>query len=381
MRRTTTRLLLLFAAALATGSRAARAEPKTVRSEALGFEISTPDSEDWESRPIDEAARPELKALFVTEYADSSPPAGSEVELQVMAWSPGATPIPLAQQVANWKPTLEAHLENPRERTEGAVEVAGVEGYRVDVKWEDPAGVRRLTYYLARNGKHQYLLLVRRRYAAVGDEYLDKEIRQIVDSFRFLGTSKPEDGPPPGDGAKPEGQPQGEPAEDIDPERLAAEDIEIAFWRFRCVKPEGLLKLEPSAQEAAQGVKLKFQNDRDGARLMIRVYADTARNDRYTLDDLPERRIREFKELEKMTRTLEPKIDRRFEFPLAEKAIRLELVGRSSVRVERVWIFAVCRNDRNYQLEIYVSGTNGDAVWGRTVERFLSGFQPYMPRD
>ena len=50
---------------------------------------------------------------------------------------------------------------------------------------------------------------------------------------------------------------------------------------------------------------------------------------------------------------------------------------RSTMRLHRTWILADCRNERQYQVEIYLSGSNGEQVWGRVIEEFLAGFEPY----
>ena len=64
-------------------------------------------------------------------------------------------------------------------------------------------------------------------------------------------------------------------------------------------------------------------------------------------------------------------------FPMAKKAYRLELIGRSTRRERWLFLMAECTNDRQYMLEIYTMGDVGDAVWGKTVDKFIKDFKPH----
>ena len=76
--------------------------------------------------------------------------------------------------------------------------------------------------------------------------------------------------------------------------------------------------------------------------------------------------------------TKDPKIDKKYakKFPMAKKAIRIDLTGRRNVTIKRTWILANCKNDRQYQIEIYLTGTQGTKVFGKTIEKFLKDFKP-----
>ena len=62
---------------------------------------------------------------------------------------------------------------------------------------------------------------------------------------------------------------------------------------------------------------------------------------------------------------------------MARKAIRVDLIGRKNTTRKRIYIFAKCKNDRQYILEIYYSGTQGQKLWGKTIDRFIKAFKPY----
>ena len=375
------RFCLALLLALVLGARVVRAESVTERNEKFNFEISTPSNEDWEFKPLDESKNPNVKARLMTWYADTEPQATAQVELHVMPLSRTDMRFSYEKQIERWKESLEGFLGNPRDRVAGLVQIAGVEGYKVDVKGDYLAGIHQITYYVARNGKLQYLLYVTRNYDAVGDEWLEEEIQEIVTSFKFITIEKPEvDAKAKGDAVPDAGSGQGGPTpkeKEIDPELLAIKRYDLNFWRFKCVKPEGLLEMELSDTEKQQGIKLKFQNDKDFSRLMIRIWADTDKNARFTLEKLLETRIDEFKQYDNVKQMLDPEIDKRFDLPMKKDAIRLDMTGRSTMRLHRTWILADCRNERQYQLEIYLSGSNGEQVWGRAIEEFLKDFEPY----
>ena len=351
-----------------------------VKSEEFNFEIRIPpDSVDWTVEEIDEALKKQGHLVhFRTEFADSDPLATAEVRLIV-------TPMPrdfvhrsVDKISKKWAESFESHLSNPRDRTEESGKFGEVPYHKVDVKGDHLAGIHRRTWYLAKNGKFVYTLYVDRNYRAVTDEDLDEEIKAIVDSFKFLRVEKVEKhkkgakkGGMPGDVGGPDGK---STKKAIDPELLKKETFKEPFWRFSVLKPEGLLKRKLTESDKKNDVKYWFSNDKPGSRLWLRVYAQTEKAKKWTIEQLLEHKLGYWEKEVKVKK--DPVIDKRFKFPLAKKAIRIELVGRSTNTVRRIYILMDCKNDRQYQLEIYVTGTQGMKLLGKAIEQFIKNFKP-----
>jgi len=353
-----------------------------VKDEDCNFEIkSPPDSIDWQAPKLSDERKAFVKAYFITEFTDSEPLAGAYVELQVIPLPKRDARMGLDKIAHRWRTALEANFTNPRERKEGPGTFGGQPSFDVDVQGDRDAGTHRLTYTVGRNGKFLYLFYVTRAYDAVDDEQLEEEIQAIRDSFKYLkiekvvgdSKAKPTEGPAVGPAAA-----DAEKEKEIDPEKLKKERFGEAgdFWRFSCVKPEGLVVQELSDNDRKLGVKHYFRNDRNYARLLIRIWAQTDKSKKFTLEQLVDQKISEFKKYDKVKQAQDPVIDKRFKFPMAKKAIKLELLGRATVKIHRIWVLLDCTNDRQYQLEIYLSGSQGYETWKKEVEEFIKEFKP-----
>ena len=57
-------------------------------------------------------------------------------------------------------------------------------------------------------------------------------------------------------------------------------------------------------------------------------------------------------------------------------AVRMELVGRRMTTEYTFWYIADCKNERQYQIEIYLTGGDALTVWKETVDKFVAGFKP-----
>ena len=60
---------------------------------------------------------------------------------------------------------------------------------------------------------------------------------------------------------------------------------------------------------------------------------------------------------------------------LAKKAPWLKLVGRRTVTETIYWYFAECKNDRLYQIQIYLVG-GAEKRWKPQIDDFLKNFTP-----
>jgi hypothetical protein len=149
-------------------------------------------------------------------------------------------------------------------------------------------------------------------------------------------------------------------------------------WRFECVKPEGLVQVPPEKfgdAERQSGVVAKFERKAAQSLILVRIYAQSRSAQRFTLDQLAEQKLKRFEETYEKGSRQQPKRDDAFKFPMAEQAIHLELVGRKAMSQTTRWILAQCRNDRQYQIEIFVTGGDRDR-WGEEIRDLLSGFRP-----
>ncbi|MCZ6785805.1 MAG: hypothetical protein O7E54_01440 [Planctomycetota bacterium] len=346
-------------------------------SEEHNFKIRLPKfSVDWKFLPISEkSAKDGMRLHMHTEFADTEPRAEAHIYISIMPLAKKHAHKSLDKIVKEWAPFMEGHLANPRERKEEAGKFGEVENYRVDVKGDHLAGIHQRTWYIAKNGKRMYLMYVDRNYRAVGDEDLDDEIKEIVGSFRFLKV-EPVAADKKGKAQAPKvGGPGGKGAEEaIDPELLRKETFKEPFWKFRVTKPEGLLKKKLTDADKKIDIKYSFANDRQSCRLQIFVYAQTERAKKWTIEQLLGHKLSNWEKEVKVSK--DPKINKRYKFPMAKKAIRIDLAGRSTRTIHRIYVLMDCKNDRQYQLEIYVSGTQGMQLWGKTIDSFLKNFKP-----
>jgi len=341
-----------------------------------------PDSIDWEAMPPPEN-RQDCKVHLHTEFADTEPLSEADVYVFLTPMTKDFAYRSLDKiGIRYWKQAMEGHLSNPRQERESTDQLGGVDAYGRDVQGDYIAGVHQVTWSIAKNGKFIYTFMVQRSYKAVGDEDLDAEIKAIRESFKFLKIEKPvkheaakkEDVPAAAPDAGGGGGDTKGPKED--PEKLKEERIKETFWRFEAIKPEGLLAQKLDENEKKQGIKYKFMNDRQGCRLLLRIYGQTDKSQTYTIEQLMQHKLDYW--VKETTQRLPDEIDKKYKFPLAKDAVRLELVGRASsgVKIKRIWILAECKNDRQYQLEIYITGASGEKVWQEQIEKFLKEFQP-----
>ena len=155
---------------------------------------------------------------------------------------------------------------------------------------------------------------------------------------------------------------------------LARKEITLDYWKLKCVKPEGLKRIEAAAfdaSEKANGVVLKFDGVREYCRCMVRIYA---RNKRVRIDDLAELRIEQFRKRFPQAQRRAPELDKKWKLRRAKRTLRLKLMGRRKVREVSWWHFAEFRGGRVYQIEIYLSGTMGEAVWKKQVDELVKSF-------
>jgi len=351
------------------------------KSEELNFEIRTPeDSLDWVSKTIDPEQNPRLRVWFHSEYADSD--AYAFVQVFVQKITSGLARTKLDKLADKWKESIEGGIDNVHDRKDGIEEWAGVETYKCSLEGTMGTGNHARSWYLLRNGEYLYTIIVDRHLAAAKDETVGEEVDAILKSFKFGEIrkvkadrkAKDEDAPeaPGGKGGK---KPE-EAGPKIDPEKLKAMPVQMDFWRFKCEKPEGLVALDVDEKATKQGIKAAWQgDDPNKIRLGIRIYVWSLQSTPYTLDQLAKTRMEHFEKRFKQSKV--PEFDKNYDksFPLAKKAYRLEMIGRSTRREKWLYLLAECKNDRQYMIEIYSMGDSSDKVWGKAVEKFIKSFE------
>ena len=368
---------LLFLLVFGVSTFALPDEDKTVKDEKLNFQVSLPeDSIDWKIIEIPDDLKKKGHAVHLrTVFADTDPEASADFRLIVTPLPKDFVRLSLDKIAKKWAPYMEDHLDNKRDRKEEAVKFGEVDGYKIDVKGNYLAGIHQRTWFLAKNGQHLYLMYVDRNYGAVGDDVLEDEVKSILKSFKFLKVIKVVANKKAKKGATPDaGGPSGKGNKKIDPEKIKRETFKESFWRFTCVKPQGLESKKLSADDKKRHMKLFFAADREGSRLWIQIFAQTDKAKKWTIEDLMKQRLEWWKGEVKVSK--DPVIDKKYKFPMAKKAVKLELVGRQRTTRRRTWIFADCKNDRQYILSIYTSGTMGAKVWKRHIDEFLKNFKP-----
>jgi hypothetical protein len=341
-------VLLLAAAAAADG-------PKPV-GDGKTFELPVPEGDEWIPGQPDGQA----KALLRTEFADSDPKATAELRVMTYPLPTALAAKGLDAIARDWAPTIEGPFQSPTKVEEGASELGGEEAWFRDVR----TAWARLTWHLARKNEVLYVFHVIRTNKAVDDKDLEEQLARMRGSFRYLAP------PPKPDEPRPPEPPQVE-------EKLPRETLKFEHWRLECVKPEGLRSVPPAEfdeAEQASGVRAKFERADGQSRILVRIYAQSAALQRYTIEQLAEQKLERFAGAYAETHRNPPVRDDEWKPPLAERAIRLVLVGRArTVHVTR-WHLAQCRNDRQYQVEIYVAGD--PERWSEEIKEILDGFRP-----
>lgn len=366
-------LLLLVPAlcAIAEGDR-------TVVSNDFNFQITCPDSIDWQVEPVD--AKEPTKARFRTYFADSDPPADAVVQLLVAGVHPSFERLTLKKLAGHWKDGYESEIASVRDRTEMETTLGGEPAYEVDLKGETAYGAHHRTYTLARMGKAFYVLIVDRRNAAIGDKDLEAEVRSVRESFKFLRKEAPaadKEATADAPGAKGGAGRKGAEKAPVDPKLLEEEKIVEPFWRFRCKKPKNFVREELTAPEKDIGVKLKFKAEHaDGARVLVYVYVETAQSARYTLDQLKENYLKAFKSDAPDTAKLLEEDNAYKGVPLSKSALMWYGVKVTKSLVKERWVLADCKNDRQYQIRVYAT-SGGEGVYKKEIEEFLKSFTPF----
>ncbi len=378
-------LRLLFPALLGCllGTAAAGTDDKSVRDEASNFEVAVPPEKagDWDKVALDEK-RKDLKAHFRTEFTDTEPLATAELQVILFPLKKDLATRGLDAISGQWAPAMEGVITNPRDLKEGKTTLGGQDAYFRDVKGDlaVDGGAVHVTWHVTRMGRFLYIVYAVRRYKAVGDEGLEAEIGKIRDSFKFLKIEEVKADPK----AKGEGGPVGPAgageAKGPDPELLVREEMKIDHWKVKFVKPEGLLNTPTEKfdeSEIANHIIAKFTRSGEQTNILIRVYAQLEKAQKYTIEQLAENCVKNFKQTYNEKNRKEPEIEKDYKkFPLAKDAIMIKLVGRRTVPEIKFWYIAQCKNGRQYQLEIYVTGAEGEKTWKNQVDDFLKGFKP-----
>jgi hypothetical protein len=228
-----------------------------------------------------------------------------------------------------------------------------------------------------------YVFHVFRCFDAVNDEGLETEVAQIRDSFKFLKiieikadpkAKEDKPGGPAGAGA-PKEKDKGP-----DPALLKRAEMKFDHWRFECAKPEGLLNVPPDKfdqSEKDNHLVAKLERVDEESRIMIRVYAQSEKAQQFTIQQLADRCIKYFETTYNEKKRLAPEIDNNFKgFRLAKEAIKLKLVGQRSVSETTYWYIAQCKNERQYQIQIYFTGATAEQHWKNQIDDFMKSFKP-----
>jgi hypothetical protein len=356
----------------------------TLTNEEANFTIALP-SIDWKFEEVGkDASRAYVKAHLSTEYADSDPPARADVQVWVVPLSKdfaAATPKMLAEK---WKDNVEATLTNTRDLVEGEGTLGGAKCWSRSIKGEAMAGVGHVSWDLALMGKNAYVLYVSRTYQAVDDEDLAAEIAKVKASFKFLREEKvaaDKDAPKQGGAAPGPAGAGGGAKVEVDPALLQREELEETHWRLKYVKPQGMLKADPLKFEEGDrnlGMIANLSASGEQTGLTIRVYAATEATQKYTLDQLLETRLKWFQDrYPDEKKRLPPEINKNYKkFPMVDEGYYAKLVGRRVQPETTCWYLLQCKNDRQYQVEIYLVGATAEQIYKQQIEDFLKGFKP-----
>jgi len=382
---------LLALLALAAGAGAL--PDGAVTDEAHNFTVTVANTMDWKILPEDPEQK-HIRARFSSPFVDSDPPASGDYTIIVWPLPKEFLKTNLDKIAAKWGSAWDGNLSNPRERTETAGKLGkgdkAVDCYTVDVQGDMDAGIHRVTYTLAKQGKFLYVHLVQRSYIAVADKQLAEEIDEIRNSFDFLRVEKVEaskeagtDDVPVGPGA-----PGKKEEEKIDPEKLKSERFTFGaaeLWKFECVKPDDLLNIPydtlSESERGGNNVKLKFERARDQCRITIRIAAQTEAAKQFTIEQLMQHKLDNFKKLYEGKQAKDPEIDKNYKFPLgkdsvkSKECVRLDLVGKRALVERTIWILFESKNERQYQIEIFLQGGEAATMWKRQVDLFLKEFK------
>lgn len=375
-------LLLPALLACPVGVTEAGADDKSVRDEAANFEMAIPPEKagDWDKVAVEE--KKGVKAHFKTEFTDTEPLATAEVQVILYPLKKDLAARGLDSIAAMWSSAMEQRLVNPRDLKEGKTTLGGQEAYFRDVKGDlaTDFGAGHVTWHVTRMGKFLYIFYVVRTYKAVGDTGLEEEVGKIRDSFKFLRIEEVKADPK----AKGEGGPVGPAGADEkkgpDPTLLVREEKQDNYWKLKYVKPEGLLSTPPEKFdefESANHVIAKFTRQGDQTNILIRVYAQNEKTQKYTIEQLAENYVKYFNQKYNEKSRKEPEIDKDYKkFPLAKEGIKMKLTGRRTVPEVTHWYLAQCKNGRQYQIEIYVTGGEGEQIWKGQIDEFMKSFKP-----
>ncbi|MEE8105500.1 MAG: hypothetical protein V3T86_08215 [Planctomycetota bacterium] len=380
----------LLAFGLAVSARAEEAEEveevgdNVVILEDLNFKIAIPpDSMDWNMEEVGEAQkRAGCLAHFSTIFAEFDN--GSQADVWVYAYpmTDFDARKKLDQIIAKWQNVFEGSIENVHDRKSEMIKV-GKDDRVQDALVTSVKGIRvtfqlHRSYLVTRMGRHMYFIVIDRFMKAIGDDDLEEELNWIIGSFDFLKKEKLQkhkDGKKSQKKAKRIGGVAKDSSDDIDPKLLLSRVIEDDFWKFKCVKPEGLVEQKPDKNDLARGVRYKFMRNNRSGYVLVEISVQTKKKARYTIEKLADQAAKVFTERQKKAK--EPVIDAKYKkhFPLAKKAIKLELVGRTTSVNKETWYFAQCENDRQYTLRIYAN-RGGDRAFADELEEFVKSFTP-----
>ena len=332
---------------------AAFAGDGTIKNEEFNFEITIPgEGIDWKSLapPKD---KPFIKVHFKTAFPD-----GSSAEIQLMVLDIGRKKR-AADLVERWKDTLEGERTPDHSRVAHPDKLGGRDAETVDLKEK----TRHVTYTVAPVGRRAYVFYVVRTGTAIGDADVEEEIDGCRASFKFLREVVEPDSPE--EDAKP------------DPEELKRKEIVLEFWRLTLVKPEGMVRVATASFDASERTNsLVFKCKGLGEeRCTIRVFAVVKGLKAYRpVKAFVDLRLKQFRETypEKWRKEEHHK---KWPVLLAKKAPWLKLVGRRKVTETIYWYFAECKNDRLYQIQIFLPGA-AEKHWKAQIDDFLKNFKP-----
>jgi hypothetical protein len=275
--------------------------------------------------------------------------------------STGSPTTPLAKIAEQWRPHLEAPVPKVTKRTTGEAVLGGDKCHIVEVWGKEGESRQHLTWLLARRGDQLYTLQILRSGDAIGDKAIEADIEEIRQSFRFLREV-----------------PQSRVLPTEDPKELEAGTIRDEFWRFECVKPEGLARIKDEDfawVEKSRNLMVKMDRIAVGSRCMIRIYAHPLRGPtvKQMADDLVATFEKDFPE----DRRKAVERDRKWKVPLGRKTIHLKLTSLGKTKIIQHWYLAECRNQRKYMVGIY---TSGGRDWSKQTDAFLKSFRPFKKK-
>ncbi len=359
--------------------------PKTFTSKNLNFEISLPKGIDWEWIKLSEQDKKQgCVVQLATIWAAAEPPSRSDVHVFVTKLSKEFAKKSAENIAKLWGETsFENSIQNPRNRKAEAIKLGSVDAWSNDVIGNNAAdgSVWRLRYIVAKNGNYVYTIMIGRNGKLVDDEDLDEELATIVKSFKFGEIRKSKahkkggrkGGAPPAGGA-------GGGGKNVDPAKVKREEIELDFWRLKCVKPQGMLRLDGKTFDESEkfyNLILKFQASKPQSTISIRVFAKSLKSKGgFSIDKLVESRIKLFKKTYEKNKRQPPEQKKWKKVKGTKKGVYLHLLGRRKVtEVDRLY-FLDHKNNRQYTIQIYCSGGTGDKAWKNEIKDFLDHFKP-----